>query len=253
LAGQRNKIDERGVNTMLPYLAEFIGTTIMIILGDGVCANVNLNKSGMKGAGSVQITFGWGLAVLLPAFVFGAASGAHFNPGVTIGLAAAGKFAWGMVPGYIVAQIAGAFLGSCIVYLLFKDQFDETTDEKAILGCFSTSPAIRDIPRNFFTELITTFLLVFTILGIGNVKGAGTIGLNYLLVFGIIVSIGMSLGGLTGYAMNPARDLGPRIAHALLPIKHKGSSDWQYGLIVPIFGPVAGCLLAALLFNVIPW
>jgi glycerol uptake facilitator protein len=238
---------------MLPYLAEFLGTAFLIILGDGVVANVCLNKTGMKGAGSIQITFAWGLAVLLPAFVFGAASGAHFNPALTIALAAAGSFAWGMVPGYIVAQVLGGILGGCIVYLLFKDHFDATDNPDTILGCFSTGPSIRNIPRNFLSEVAGTFVLVFMIMGVGNVKGAATVGLNYLLVFGIIVSIGMSLGGLTGYAINPARDLGPRIAHAILPIKNKGSSKWDYGLIVPTFGPIVGALLAALLFKVIPW
>lgn len=238
---------------VLPYIAEFVGTAILIILGDGVVANVTLNKSGMKGAGSIQITLAWGLAVMLPAFVFGAASGAHFNPALTIALAAAGNFAWSMVPGYIVAQVAGAFVGACIVYLLYKDQFDETDNAATILGCFSTGPAIRNIPRNFFSELVGTFILVFTILGIANVKGATTVGLNNLLVFGIIVSVGMSLGGLTGYAINPARDLGPRIAHAVLPIKYKGDSNWSYGLVVPIFGPIVGGLVAVLLFKAIPW
>lgn len=238
---------------MLPYIAEFLGTMILIILGDGVVANVNLNKSGMKGGGSVQVTFGWGLAVMLPAFVFGAASGAHFNPALSIALAAAGKFSWALVPGYIVSQILGAFVGGCIVYLLFKDQFDSTEDPATKLGVFSTGPAIRNIPRNLLSEGIGTFILVFTIMGISNVTGCGTVGLNYLLVFGIIVSVGMSLGGLTGYAINPARDLGPRIAHAVLPIKGKGSSNWSYGLVVPIFGPIIGGLLAALVYTIIPW
>ncbi|XOQ42875.1 MAG: Glycerol uptake facilitator protein [Clostridium sp.] len=238
---------------MLPYISEFIGTAILIILGDGVVANVNLNKSGMKGGGTVQITIGWGLAVMLPAFVFGAASGAHFNPALTIALAAAGSFAWNMVPGYIVAQVLGAFCGGLIVYALFKDQFDATENSATILGCFSTGPAIRNIPRNILSELVGTFLLVFTIMGIANVTGAGNVGLNYLLVFGIIVSIGMSLGGLTGYAINPARDLGPRLAHAVLPIKNKGDSNWSYGLVVPIIGPILGGLLATLIFKAIPW
>lgn len=237
---------------MLPYIAEFVGTMMLIILGDGVVANVNLTKSGMKGGGSVQVTFAWGLAVLLPAFIFGAASGAHFNPAVSIAQAAAGNLAWSLVPGYIVAQVAGAFVGGCIVYLLFKDQFDSTEDPATKLGVFSTGPAIRNIPRNFFSEVIGTFVLVFAILGIGNVPGLAG-GVNYLLVFGIIVSVGMSLGGLTGYAINPARDLGPRLAHAVLPIKGKGSSNFSYGLVVPVFGPIVGGLLATLLYKVIPW
>lgn len=238
---------------MLPYIAEFLGTMILIILGDGVVANVNLNKSGMKGGGSVQVVIGWGLAVMLPAFVFGAASGAHFNPALSIALAVAGKFSWALVPGYIISQILGAFVGGVIVYLLFKDQFDATEDPATKLGVFSTGPAIRNIPRNLLSEAVGTFILVLTIMGISNVTGAGTVGLNYLLVFGIIVSVGASLGGLTGYAINPARDLGPRIAHAVLPIKGKGSSNWSYGLVVPIFGPIIGGLLAALVYTIIPW
>lgn len=238
---------------MLPYIAEFLGTMILIILGDGVVANVTLNKSGMKGGGPVQITFAWGLAVLIPAFIFGAASGAHFNPALTIALATIGKFSWAMVPGYILAQILGAFCGGCMVYLLFKNQFDATEEAATKLGVFSTGPAIRNIPRNFLSEAVGTFVLVFAILGIGNVTGSGTVGLNYLFVFGIIVAVGMSLGGLTGYAINPARDLGPRLAHALMPIKNKGTSNWSYGLIVPIFGPIVGGLVGALLFKVIPW
>ncbi|HWP51204.1 MAG TPA: MIP/aquaporin family protein [Clostridia bacterium] len=238
---------------MLPFIAEFIGTTILIILGDGVVANVSLTKSGMKGAGSIQITFAWGLAVLLPAFIFGAASGAHFNPAVTIAMALSGGLAWGLVPGYIIAQMLGGFCGGIIVYLLFKDHFDATENPGTVLGCFATSPSIPNAPRNFLSEMIGTFVLVFAILGIGNVTGAGSVGLNYLLVFGIIVSVGMSLGGLTGYAINPARDLGPRLAHAVLPIKNKGDSNFSYGLVVPVFGPIAGGILAVFLFNAIPW
>lgn len=237
---------------MLPYIGEFLGTMILILLGDSVVANVNLNKSGMKGAGSIQITIAWGLAVLLPAFIFGAASGAHFNPALTIALAIDGSFAWSMVPGYIIAQIAGAFVGACLVYILFKCQFDETDDPNTLKGVFCTAPSIENKPYNFLSEIIGTFVLVFAIKGIGNVAGVGDLGLNYLFVFGIIVSIGMSLGGLTGYAINPARDLGPRIAHAILPIKGKGSSRWDYA-IVPILGPIIGGALAAWLFMIIPW
>ncbi len=238
---------------MLPYIAEFLGTAMLILLGDGVVANVNLNKSGMKGAGSIQVTFGWGLAVLLPACIFGAASGAHFNPAVSIGLAIAGLFNWALVPGYIVAQVLGGIFGGCLVYMFFKDQFDATDDPATKLGVFSTGPAIRNIPRNIFCEAVGTFVLVFAILGISHVAGAATVGVSNLFVFGIIVSVGMSLGGTTGYAINPARDLGPRIAHAILPIKGKGDSNWSYGLVVPIFGPIIGGIVAALLFMAIPW
>lgn len=236
---------------MLPYIAEFLGTMMLILLGDGVVANVTLNKSGMKGAGSIQITFAWGLAVLIPAFIFGAASGAHFNPALTIALAAEGSLSWGMVPGYIIAQFAGAFVGACLVYILFKGQFDATEDPGTKLGVFSTGPSIPNTGLNILSEAVGTFVLVFAIKGTSNVPGLAT-GVDKLFVFGIIVSIGMSLGGLTGYAINPARDLGPRLAHTLLPIKGKGSSNWGYG-IVPLVGPILGALAAVALYNVIPW
>ena len=202
---------------MLPYIAEFLGTMILIILGDGVVANVNLNKSGMKGAGAVQITFAWGLAVLLPAFIFGEASGASFNPALTI-----------------------------------KGQFDATEDPGTKLGVFCTGPSIANTGLNIFSEAVGTFILVFAIKGIGNVTGLST-GVDKLFVFGIIVSVGMSLGGLTGYAINPARDLGPRLAHAVLPIKGKGDSNFGYGLVVPIIGPIIGAIAAVLLYGAIPW
>ena len=233
---------------MLPYIAEFLGTMMLIILGDGVVANVNLNKSGMKGAGAVQITLAWGLAVLVPAFIFGEASGASFNPALTIALAVEGSFAWSMVPGYVIAQLAGAFVGASIVYLLFKGQFDATEDPGTKLGVFCTGPSIPNTGLNILSEAVGTFILVFAIKGIGNVTGV-----DKLFVFGIIVSVGMSLGGLTGYAINPARDLGPRLAHAILPIKGKGDSNFSYGLVVPIVGPIIGAIVAVLLYGAIPW
>ena len=238
---------------MLPYISEFIGTAILVILGDGVCANITLNKSWAKGAGAVQSNLAWGFAVLVPAFIFGTSSGAHFNPALTLAFAVIGNFSWSMVPGYIICQMSGAFVGAVIVYMLFKDQFDATEDSGAILGIFSTRPSIPNLGRNIFSEAVETFILVFSILGIGNVVGAANVGINYLLIFAIIVSVCMSLAGLTGCALNPARDLGPRIAHALLPIKYKGSSNWSYGLVVPIIGPIIGAVLGALLFKVIPW
>ena len=213
---------------MLPYIAEFLGTMMLIILGDGVVANVTLNKSGMKGAGSIQITLAWGLAVMVPAFIFGAASGASFNPALTIALAVDGSFDWAMVPGYIIAQFAGAFVGAIIVYLMFKDQFDATDDPGTKLGVFSTGPSVPNMPRNIFCEAVATFVLVFAIKGMAQV------------------------GGLTGYALNPARDIGPRIAHAVLPIKGKGSSNWGYAP-VPVVGPIIGGIVAVLLYQAIPW
>ena len=222
---------------------------ILIILGDGVVANVTLNKSGMKGAGSIQITFAWGLAVMVPAFIFGAASGAHFNPALTLALAIDGSLSWGLVPGYIIAQFAGAIVGAIIVYLMFKDQFDATEDPGTKLGVFSTGPSVPNMGRNIFCEAVATFILVFAIKGMAQVGGLNGAQGN-ILVFGIITSIGMSLGGLTGYALNPARDIGPRIAHAILPIKGKGSSNWGYAP-VPIVGPIIGAIVAALLYKVI--
>lgn len=227
---------------LVKFLAEFFGTMLLIILGDGVVANVTLNKSGMKGAGSIQITLAWGLAVMVPAFIFGAASGASFNPALTIALAVDGSQPWAEVPVYIAAQFAGAIVGACIVYLMFKDQFDATDDPGTKLGVFSTGPSVPNLPLNIFCEAVATFVLVFAIKGIPAVAD----GISNLFVFGIIVSIGMSLGGLTGYALNPARDIGPRIAHAFLPIKGKGDSNWGYA-IVPLVGPIIGAIVAVLL------
>jgi glycerol uptake facilitator protein len=236
---------------MLIFIAELIGTMMLILLGDGVVANVALNKSGMKGGGTVQICFGWGLAVLLPAFIFGAASGAHFNPALTIALAVGGSVEWAQVPVYICGQLIGAFLGACLVYVLFKGQFDATEDPATKLGVFSTSPSVPNTKLNFLSEAVGAFVLVFAILGVSNVSNCAP-GVEKFLVFGVIVSIGMSLGGLTGYAINPARDLGPRIAHAILPIKGKGSSNWGYAWI-PVVATTVGAVVAQLLFSAIPW
>lgn len=234
----------------MAYLAEFLATAFLVLLGDGVVANVTLNKSGMKGAGSIQITLAWGLAVLVPACIFGAASGAIMNPAVTIAMAISGNFDWALVPGYIAVQMLGAIVGACIVYLYFKDQFDATEDHGTKLGVFATAPAVDHKAINVFCEAVGTFVLVFALLGIGNVAGAGASGVGNLYAFGIITSIGMSLGGTTGYAINPARDLGPRIAHAFLPIKNKGGSNWQYSW-VPVVGPIIGGAVAAILYGLV--
>ena len=236
---------------MLVFISELIGTALLIILGDGVVANVLLNKSGMKGGGSVQITLAWGLAVLVPVIIFADASGALFNPALAIALAAEGSISWGLVPVYIVAEILGAFIGGVIVYILFKAQFDATDDAGLKLGVFATRPSVPNVPLNFLSELIGTFILMFTIKGIGNITNL-SIGMEKIFVFALIVSIGMSLGGLTGYAINPARDFGPRLAHALLPIKGKGSSNWSYAWI-PFVAPIVGATLAVAVFNIIPW
>lgn len=235
---------------MLPYIGEYLGTLLLILLGSGVVANVLLEKSGMKGGGTVHITLAWAFAVMIPAFIFGKASGAHFNPALTIALAVEGSIAWGMVPGYIICQFLGAFSGAVIMFFMFKDQFDSTEDKGAKKGVFCTGPSIRNIGRNIFCEAIATFVLVFAIKGISQVDVAG--GFDKFLVFAIIASIGMSFGGLTGYAINPARDIGPRFAHYILPIKDKGDSDWSYA-IVPLVGPIIGAVAGVLIYNAIPW
>ena len=225
-------------------LAEFLGTAMLILLGDGVVANVTLNKSGMKGAGSIQITLAWGLAVLMPVICYGAISGAHFNPAVSIGLAIAGKFEWALVVPYIIAQVLGGCLGGIIVYFFFKQQFDATDDPATKLGVFSTAPSVRHTLNNFFCEAVGTFVLVFVIL-MNRDSGAATSGVASLFTFGLIVAIGMSLGGTTGYAINPARDAGPRIAHMI--VLPKDNHNWSYGWI-PVVAPIVGGIVAALFY-----
>ena len=229
------------------FIAELIGTFMLLLLGDSVVANVTLNKSGMKGAGSIQITLAWGLAVMVPAFIFGATSGAHFNPALSIALAIDGSISFGDLPFYLAGELLGAFLGACLVYVLFKGQFDETPEPGAKLGVFCTGASIPNVGLNLLAEIVATFVLVFSIKGIGQVTGIAG-GLSNFLVFGIIVSIGMSFGGLTGYALNPARDFCPRLAHAILPIKGKGDSNWGYAWI-PIVGPIIGAIIAVLLYS----
>ncbi len=244
---------------MNPIVAEYLGTFILILMGAGVCANSSLNGTFAKGADWVLISFGWGLGVYLGVIVAGPSSGAHINPAVTIGLAVAGKFAWADVPFYILAQLLGAMSGAFLTWLLYADHYNRTEDAGTIKGTFCTSPAIKNTPRNVLSEVVGTFVLIFVVLliagpemkiaGITEVKiGLGSVGA--LPVALLVVAIGMSLGGLTGYAINPARDLGPRIIHALVPIKHKGTSDWGYAWI-PIAGPIAGAVIAAGLYLVV--
>lgn len=223
-------------------LFEFIGTAILILFGAGVCANVSLKKTLGNKSGWVVIAFGWGLAVFVAAFISDPYSGAHLNPAVTIGLATAGLFT-GNIAGYIIAQLLGAMLGAVIVYLMYKPHFDAEEDPGTKLGVFSTGPAIKSLFSNFFSELVGTFILVFGILYASGAKIAGPLPVALL-----IVAIGMSLGGTTGYAINPARDLGPRIAHALLPIKGKGGSNWGYSWL-PVVAPICGAIIAALLYR----
>lgn len=225
-------------------LFEFIGTAILILFGAGVCANVSLKKTLGQGAGWGVISFGWGFAVFVAAFISGPYSGAHLNPAVTVGLAIAGSFK-GSVLGYIIAQILGAILGASLVFLMYKPHFDEEDDPNVKKGVFCTGPAIKAYFYNFMSEVIGTFALIFGILMVGGAEIAGPLPVSLL-----IVAIGMSLGGTTGYAINPARDLGPRIAHAILPIKGKRDSDWGYAWI-PILGPIVGSALAAGLYLIV--
>lgn len=233
---------------MTNFLAEMLGTMILIILGDGVVANVVLNKTKAQNSGWIVITSGWALGVTIPVFIFGTTSGAHFNPAVTLGLAAIGKFSWTSVPIYLTAQFIGGFLGAVIVWVFYRPHFKETEDQGAKLGVFCTGPAIRDTFSNFICEFIGTFILVFAILGIGNTHMVD--GLAPIVVGLIVWAIGITLGGTTGYAINPARDLGPRIAHYILPIHGKGHSDWGYAWI-PVIAPITGGIVAAVFYSII--
>lgn len=231
---------------MSVYLGEIIGTMLLIILGDGVVGGVVLNKSKAQSSGWIVITVGWGLAVAMAGYAVGRISGAHLNPAVTLGLASVGQFPWEQVPGYIAAQMFGAFLGGVVVWLHYLPHWAVTEDKGAKLAVFSTGPAIRNTGANLLSEIIGTFVLVFGILAIGANEFAQ--GLNPFIVGMLVFAIGLSLGGPTGYAINPARDLGPRIAHFLMPIAGKGDSDWGYSWI-PIIGPVIGGILGALTFT----
>ena len=241
---------------MTPFLGEIVGTALLILLGDGVVANVLLAKSKGNNAGWIVITTGWALAVFVGAFSVASVSGAHLNPAVTIGLAVAGKFGWDQVPIYIVGQFIGAFIGATLVWLLYYPHWAETADQGLKLAVFSTGPAIRNPLWNLIGEIIGTFVLVF---GIFAIKGAvmqeasgaavpiGLGALGILPVAFLVWGIGLSLGGPTGYAINPARDLGPRIMHFLLPIAGKGGSDWGYSWI-PVVGPIVGAVIAGALY-----
>ena len=243
---------------MNAYLAELVGTAILILFGNGVVANVVLSKSKGQNGGWIVITVGWGLAVALGVYAVGRISGAHLNPAVTFGLASIGAFDWSQVPGYILSQMSGAFIGSVLVYLTYYAHWEETEDQGGILACHCTAPAIRKKLPAFMTEFIGTIALVFCVLALGKVAlgadssqqaWATAMGTWFgpLLVGLLVLAIGLSLGGPTGYAINPARDLGPRIAHATLPIKGKGGSDWAYAW-VPIVAPILGGIAGAQLF-----
>jgi glycerol uptake facilitator protein len=234
---------------MTAFIGELVGTALLIILGDGVVANVVLQKTKGNNSGWIVITIGWAMAVFVGILTSAAASGAHLNPAVTIAMAAIGKFEWALVPTYIAAQLLGAFLGAIIVWLSYQQHFNETENAADKLAVFSTGPAIRNTVHNLISEIIGTFVLVFAVLKIA--APANNLGaLDALPVAFIVLAIGLSLGGTTGYAINPARDLGPRIAHTFLPIKNKGGSDWGYSWI-PVIGPILGGLIAAFLFQAI--
>lgn len=234
---------------MSPYLAEFIGTMILILLGNGVVANVVLNKTKGNNSGWIVITFGWAIAVFTGVYIAAGSSGAHLNPVITLVLAGLGKFSWNLVPGYIIAQFLGAMSGAFLVFIGYKQHYDETEDAGLIKATFCNEPAIRSTFHNLITEIIGTFALVVGVLFM--TKSEMSLGtLDALPVALLVFGIGLSLGGPTGYAINPARDLGPRIMHAILPIKNKGGNDWGYSWI-PVLGPIIGGVLGALFFSMI--
>ena len=234
---------------MNAFLGELIGTALMILLGNGVVANVLLKKTKGNGGGLIVITFGWAIAVFMGVFVSAAHSGAHLNPAITIALALLGKFSWSLVGMYILAQLLGAMLGAFLVWVVYLPHFNATDDADLQLACFSTAPAIPNKLQNLTVEIIGTFVLVFTVLSIA--APASSLGaLDALPVTFIVLGIGLSLGGPTGYAINPARDLGPRIIHSLVPINGKRSANWNYSWI-PILGPIMGAALAAGLYSLL--
>jgi glycerol uptake facilitator protein len=242
---------------MNPYVAEIVGTALLVLLGNGVVANVVLLRTKGNSSGWIVITFGWAMAVMVGAYAAAPFSGAHLNPAVTVSLASIGLFPWSLVPGYIAAQMAGALLGSVAVYLAYLPHWSLTPDGPSKRACFCTEPAVRMPAANFMTEFIGTFVLIFAILAVPSSRnmvigsGPGALSAGFFgiyLVALIVLSVGLSLGGPTGYAINPARDLGPRIAHAVLPIAGKGPSDWSYAWI-PVVAPCCGGIAAALAYS----
>jgi glycerol uptake facilitator len=244
---------------MSAFIAEILGTFFLILLGNGVVANIVLKDTKANDSGWMVITTGWGLAVYVGVLVAGPYSGAHLNPAVTVSLAVAGLFDWVNVMPYILAQFLGAMLGSFVVWLIYRDHYDITEDKEGIKASFCTAPAIRNFSRNFLTEVVGTFVLIFAVLYIAGPElsigseeainfGLGSIGA--IPVAFVVWVIGLSLGGLTGYAINPARDLGPRIIYTILPLKYKRNSDWSYSW-VPVIGPLIGGGIAAGLFLIL--
>ena len=243
------------------YLGEVVGTALLILFGNGVVANMVLARTKGNGGGWICITAGWGFAVAVAVFSVGRVSGAHLNPAVTVALATIGSFKWALVPGYILAQMIGAMIGAVLVYLSYLAHWAPTTDAGAKLACFSTGPAVRKNGPAFITEFIATAALLFGVLAFGKVIAgaptdqaawAATVNMWFgpALVGLLVFALGLSLGGPTGYALNPARDLGPRLMHAMLPIPGKGSSDWEYAW-VPVVAPILGAIAGAQLFNLI--
>lgn len=232
---------------MTPFISEMIGTALLVLLGNGVVANVSLAKTHGHGAGLIVVAWGWAMAVFVAVFTVGSFSGAHLNPAVTLGLAIAGKFPWAQVPVYIAAQFIGGFIGASLVWAVYWPHFALTEDKSAKLGVFCTSPGVRKLPMNLLAEVVATFVLVFTVLFLA-VSAFGLGALDALPVGLLVLGIGVSLGGTTGYAINPARDLAPRLVHALLPMPGgKRDSDWGYAW-VPVLGPIIGAALAGGLY-----
>ena len=235
---------------MSAYLAEFVGTTILLLLGNGVVANVALDKTYGKDSGLIVIAFGWAIAVFIGVFVCTSAGGlGHLNPAVTIGMAVSGGFSWSLVPGYIIAQMLGAMLGTSLVWMMYRPHYEATTDAAGIKSTFCNTPAIPSTFSNVLSEVLGTFVLVygaFHIVGASVGEQAASLGaIDALPIALVVLGIGVALGGTTGYAINPARDLGPRIMHAVLPITNKGDNGWGYAW-VPVMGPIIGAVLAAL-------
>jgi glycerol uptake facilitator protein len=231
---------------MTPFVAEIIGTAVVIIIGNGVVANVVLPGTKGNNGGLASIILGWTFAVFIAVYMTSGSSGGHLNPAVTIALATAGKFSWSLVPLYVLAQLLGGMLGAFVVWMVYKDHFNECDDAAAQLACFSTGPSIRNLPQNFIVETLATFVFM---LGVFYIKPAG-VEMGALSAFPVallVAAIGFGMGGPTGFAINPARDLGPRIMHFILPMKGKGPSDWGYAA-VPVFGPLVGGILAAIIY-----
>ncbi|MGP6388791.1 MIP/aquaporin family protein [Streptococcus dysgalactiae] len=233
---------------MMNFIGELLGTFILVLLGDGVVSACILNKTKAQNSGWIAIVLGWGIAVTVAVYISGFMSGAHLNPAVTLAMAAIGSLPWSQVVTYLVAQFLGAMLGALVLYLHYYPHWKETKDAGTILACFSTGPAIRHTWSNLFGEALGTAVLVITVMAIGPNKVAA--GFGPIIVGFVVMAVGFSLGATTGYAINPARDLGPRIMHSLLPIPNKGDSDWSYAWI-PVLGPILGGVAGALIYQVI--